>query len=88
MVRTGFKRPLVLEDVWKLSQSNQTHYINNNLDSHLRNKKKQLNIIWPIARLFWKKLIFIAFIKLISSCLIFVSPVILNELISFMEYGK
>jgi hypothetical protein len=88
MITTGFKGPLVLEDVWKLSQSNQTHYIANNLDSHLRNKKIQLNIIWSISRLFWKKLKLIALIKLIPSYLIFASPVILNELISFMEYGK
>jgi hypothetical protein len=88
MIYKGFKRPLVQEDMWQLSQSNQTQYISDKLDARLViDKKAKINIIWPILYIFWTKLLFIAVIKLIPSCLTFASPIILNELIGFMKYG-
>jgi hypothetical protein len=88
MIYKGFKRPLVQEDMWELSQSNQTKYISDKLDARLIiDKKAKINIIWPIFYIFWTKLLFIAVIKLIPGCLTFASPIILNELIGFMKYG-
>jgi hypothetical protein len=89
MIYKGFKKPLVQEEMWRLSKANQTQHISDRLDAQLINiKKEKLNIIWPIFRMFWTRLLFIAMIKLIPSCLTFASPIILNELIGFMKYGK
>src|SRR5882757_2991645 len=101
MVYKGYKRPLTTNDMWILSEKNTTNDIlqkfdlvylpkvekarNTNSFGKGENAEFKVGILSAIVKTFWPGLLFVAFIKLIASCLTFVNPLILDQIIGFIN---
>ena len=101
MIFKGYRKPLTPQDMWSLDIQNTTDYIFrrfNKIWSKMseRNDKKTdsqkgtqmkayIKILGPLLKCFWWQLFVVSAVKLISSCLAFINPLVLDRLISFMS---
>src|SRR5258708_3402463 len=101
IIYKGYKRPLTTNDMWILSEKNTTSDILQKFDSVYlpkvekarntnsfgegENAEFKVGILNAIVKTFWPGLIFVGFLKLIASCLTFVSPLVLDKLIAFIK---
>ncbi|CAG2110662.1 unnamed protein product, partial [Medioppia subpectinata] len=100
LIFKGYRKPLTSEDMWYLDNHNTTDYIYTKFSKiWLQLTKKQIkskilkenqkqfymNIINPLLKCFWMQLLTVSAFKLISSCLAFISPIVLDRLITFMS---
>lgn len=98
MAWTGLKRPLTADDMWKLDNVNQTKQIYRRFDRELKPAiekskgqtapEKQLNVTWPLFRAFWRPLSIVILVKFVASFMMFVNPLILDLLITFMSSNR
>ena len=85
--------PLTTEDLWPLDSHNTTNYILRQFNklwlpsiARKRNDlKKEIKLLSPILRTFWFDMFIVGFIKFIGSSLVFVNPLVLDKIISFMS---
>ncbi|XP_054164141.1 multidrug resistance-associated protein 1-like [Oppia nitens] len=100
MVIKGRNRTLTTNDLWDLDVHNLSNYIINKFNKiwlPLLNKKKlfenemksktknHIKLIGPLLKTFWLQMFFVSLIKLMASSLVFISPLVLDSLLSFMN---
>ena len=90
LILLGFKKPLTKDDMWSLNKRNRTAENAKKLERTINkmNEKKnnKLNgVLMPLVKTYWVSLVFLAFHKLVISLIIFVNPIVLNWLISFIS---
>ena len=93
MVWKGYKRPLTADDMWPLDYRNTTDYILKKFNTiwiplvnrKTDNSSKEIKLLFPLLKTFWFEMFIVGVIKLLASCLVFVNPLILDRLISFMS---
>ena len=92
LILLGFKRPLTKDDMWSLNKRNKTaENVNklertlNKIDVNGKKNNKFNGVLMPLIKTYWVTLIFLAFLKLVVSLIIFVNPIVLNWLISFIS---
>ena len=77
--------------MWSLDYTNTTDYILkkfNKLWSPLiarRNSLKRIKLLVPLLKTFWFNMFIVGIVKLIASCLVFINPLVLDRLISYMS---
>lgn len=92
IIRLGYKRPLKVSDMWNLKMIYKTDYILNIFNRFWSKKKydKELNtevrrnIAIVLFITYWKMFCYTFFLKLVQTVLMFLSPVVLDYLITFM----
>jgi hypothetical protein len=100
IILKGYKNPLTMDDMWTLSRKNKSSAILRKFNkvwipTEKENAKKKALLGEPVVadvfllnsilKTFWSGMVFVGFIKLIASTLIFVNPLVLDRLISFMS---
>jgi hypothetical protein len=100
IILKGYKKPLTMDDMWTLSRKNKSSAILTKFNkvwipTEKENAKKKALLGEPVVsdvcllssilKTFWSGMLFVGFIKLIASTLIFVNPLVLDRLISFMS---
>ena len=90
LILLGFKKPLTKDDMWSLNKRNRTAENAKKLERTINkmNEKKnnKLNgVLVPLVKTYWVTLICLAILNLIISLIMFVNPIVLNWLISFIS---
>ena len=99
MIINGYKKPLTVKDMWRLSHDNLSNVILTNfnkvwiptLEKAKQNamikalKGDEVSVLPPILKTFWPSLLFVGVIKLTTSVLTFVNPLVLDRLIGYMS---
>ena len=92
LILLEFRKPLTKDDMWSLNKKNQTAENANKLERTMNKmngngkKNDKFNgVLMPLVKTYWVALIFLAFLKLVVSLIIFVNPIVLNLLISFIS---
>ena len=89
-IRLGYKRPLQLSDLWSLNRIYTSDYVLGQFEKHWNRKptnKGQLrrNVALVILLSFWPFFVWLVLLKIITIVLMFLSPTVLDWLISFLS---
>lgn len=83
LVTLGYKKPLVMEDVYDLAPQNTAKVTTVGFQKHW-SFEKHPGILWPLVKTFWSDLATAASFKFVASWLTFASPTILDYLLVWM----
>lgn len=87
MALKGFRKSLDQTDMWKLAEDNQSITIRKRFDNYIRSPSSpsnHINLLGVLIRNFWLPLLLSAICKLISSLLVFASPQLMDQLLTFI----
>ncbi|XP_053215010.1 multidrug resistance-associated protein 1-like, partial [Panonychus citri] len=87
MALKGFRKSLDQSDMWKLAEDNQSITIRKRFDNYIRSSSSpsnHINLLGVLIRNFWLPLLLSAICKLISSLLVFASPQLMDQLLTFI----
>ncbi|XP_054162747.1 ATP-binding cassette sub-family C member 3-like [Oppia nitens] len=96
MVFKGYKTSLTTNDMWELKNTNKTNYVIekfNKVFIPMTEKKWKpkdetlsinINILTALLKTFWANILFVGFLKLIGTLMLFANPLILDLLIEYM----
>ena len=93
-LRTGWRRPVVAEDLYDLHPSERSDNVYSKWSKHWTrlthqgNKKKDVNVLWPVFYTFGGAFLLSSFLQLLSVLFNQVSPQALNLLIGFISSGE
>ncbi|KPM09730.1 ABC transporter-like protein 15 [Sarcoptes scabiei] len=76
------------EDLWLLNSDQTSQQVLQPFKrfyQKLRNQKRSISIMRILFRIYWLDLLWIAFLRLCSSLFIFVNPIVLDSIISFLN---
>ncbi|CAG2102694.1 unnamed protein product, partial [Medioppia subpectinata] len=97
LIYKGYKKPLTTDDMWLLNTENKSSFIIEKFNKVwlpiIQRKwspkdgisSQNINIFVALMKTFWPQMLFVGFIKLITSLLTFMSPLVLDLLIGFMS---
>ncbi|RWS03367.1 ABC transporter-like protein, partial [Dinothrombium tinctorium] len=94
LVILGVKRPLKQFDIWHLSLKYKTVEVLKrfskmwNRSKAKQSKEKEPNATWILVKTFWPQLLLAAVFHFVQSVLIFVNPIILDNLITFVSSSQ
>lgn len=88
MIRLGYKRPLQLSDMWSLNRVYTTDQVLHRFDRHWKHAptnglKRDVALVISLA--FWPLLVWLVVLKLVQITLMFLSPTVLDRLITFLS---
>ena len=94
MAIKGYRKSLDQQDMWELSDNNKSTTIKKRFDHHLslpstsmpstRSTKVQVNLFFVLIKNFWPTLLFGSICKIIASLLVFASPQLMDQLLTFI----
>ncbi|XP_076324180.1 multidrug resistance-associated protein 1-like isoform X3 [Tachypleus tridentatus] len=94
----GYKKPLVKSEMWNLSPENESGKLVKDFDRHWipglekafskdneASRYSNVNILGPVIKTFAPELVVAALLKLVGSVTVFVNPLVLDLVISFVS---
>ena len=90
LIILGYKRPLKIDDLYELRHENQTLTCYNHFTKYWnpRDTSEKRFLVWPLFRAFLLQILATSSLKLISCCLTFANPIILNNLLVWLDSDK
>ncbi|KAI9315926.1 multi drug resistance-associated protein MRP [Dichotomocladium elegans] len=91
LMRLGYKKPLVMDDLWNLKTSDQSAVIGDVFEKHWNQelKKKKPSLLRALVKTVGGPFLFAALFKMIQDILQFTQPMLLKQLITWVgSYGS
>ncbi|KAI1286674.1 ATP-binding cassette sub-family C member 3 [Halotydeus destructor] len=83
MIKLGYKRPLVMEDMYDISEEYKSSHLYEKFSKYW-SYPDRCDILAPLLKTFWSKLLLAAILQLLATIFTFVSPSMLNYLLVWL----